>query len=336
MATTGTLNTYGDVSPRTAGYASKRFLERGQFNIITEQFLDNEPLPSNSTRTIKLRRYNPLARALAPLAEGIPPAGSRLTYADIQVTLEEFGDFVQITDVIEDTHEDPVLRLSTDICSQQATETLETVRFGVLKAGTNVYYANGAARSSVNTVFTKAQLNLIERAILKQRGKYYTEVVKASRDVGTVPVPKAFICLCHTDLAADIRNMTGFVEVSKYAAQTAPFNGEIGAVGNFRFITTPLCEPWTDAGGAKGAMLSTTGTSADVYPVIVLSPHAAALVPLKGKSGVQMKIVNPGAPSKSDPLGQKGSVGWKTYHACLILNDNWMARVETAATAAPT
>jgi len=40
-------------------------------------------------------------------------------------------------------------------------------------------------------------------------------------------------------------------------------------------------------------------------------------------------VVNPHA-SDSDPLAQRGHVGWKGYSATIILNDFWMARVETA------
>jgi len=31
-------------------------------------------------------------------------------------------------------------------------------------------------------------------------------------------------------------------------------------------------------------------------------------------------------------LGQRGHVSWKTYHVAIILNDNWMVRIETGAT----
>jgi N4-gp56 family major capsid protein len=43
-------------------------------------------------------------------------------------------------------------------------------------------------------------------------------------------------------------------------------------------------------------------------------------------------VVNP-KPAPGDPLGQRGSVGWKAWTGCVILNDAWMARLEVAATA---
>jgi N4-gp56 family major capsid protein len=40
-------------------------------------------------------------------------------------------------------------------------------------------------------------------------------------------------------------------------------------------------------------------------------------------------VVNPKA-SDSDPLAQRGHVGWKGYSATIILNDFWMVRLEVA------
>jgi len=44
------------------------------------------------------------------------------------------------------------------------------------------------------------------------------------------------------------------------------------------------------------------------------------------------RIINPDQIDKSDPLGQRGIVGWKMYFAALILNEAWINRAEVAAT----
>ena len=108
MATPNTT-TYGDISPRTAGHAVAKLLERGQHLLTVERFGQFDPQPKNKTKTRKYRRYNSLPRATAPLAEGIPPAGQKLTYTDVECTLEQYGDHTILTDVVADTHEDPVL-----------------------------------------------------------------------------------------------------------------------------------------------------------------------------------------------------------------------------------
>ncbi len=125
--------------------------------------------------------------------------------------------------------------------------------------------------------------------------------------------------------------MTGFVPAEKYGSMT-PWENELGKVEDVRYVSSTIFEPFLDAGGAKGTMLSTTGTSADVYPVLYVARDAYGIVALKGMFAVTPMVVNP-KPSDSDPLAQRGHVAWKAMQTAVILNDLWMARVEVAATA---
>lgn len=326
---------FGDISPRTAAFAAAGMLKRALPLLVTERWGQAKPLPQKSSKTMKFRRYENLTRSTAPLAEGVTPHGQKLTYTDVVSTLEQFGDLVSITDVVEDTHEDNVLKEATDLCGEQAAEILEMVRIAVLKAGTNVLYANGSARTDVNTFFSRGQLRKVVRALKNQKAKYFTQTVKATPNYATEPVAPCFVGLGHTDLEADLRNLAGFVPVEKYSDSEKAFEGEVGKVENVRFILTPLFTAWADGGGTAGSMITTSASAADVYPVIILAPDAWGFVPLKGKNSVTPMVLNPGKPSKSDPLGQRGYVGWKTYHTAVILNDNFMYRIETAATLNP-
>ena len=141
------------------------------------------------------------------------------------------------------------------------------------------------------------------------------------------------MAICHTDLANDIRGIAGFVPAAQYGSRSLLHPRELGSVEDIRFITSPDLAPWADAGGAKGSMLSTSGTSADVYPVLVLGQDAFGTVAIKGLGAVEPSIIPVGTKSGADPLGQRGYVGWKTWFAAKVLNENWMARIECAATA---
>ena len=113
------------------------------------------------------------------------------------------------------------------------------------------------------------------------------------------------------------------------------YESEIGTVENVRYVTSTVFESWADGGGTKAGsgttMISTSGTAADVYPVIYLCPDAFGIVPLKGKNAIAPIVMNPNTPRGGDPLGQRGSVGWKTYFTAVILNQAWCARCEVAA-----
>jgi N4-gp56 family major capsid protein len=337
---------YGDITPRTAAYVIKDLLTRAMPFMVLEKFGQTYPIPTNNTKTAKWRRYFlqgttgsagsgsgayyvPLA--LTPLVEGVTPAGNRLSSQDYTCQLNQYGDYVTITDVVMDTHEDPVLKEATAIMSEQAGMTIETIRFNILKAGTNVFYANGGARNAVNTPITLALQRQITTSILRQNGRLITSVVKSTPDYRTEPVEAAFIAVGHPDLETDVRSMTGYINPKQYGT-TTPYENEIGSVERVRYLTSTIFAPFADAGGAKGLMRSTTGTNADVYPILYIAKDSYGIVPLKGKDSITPMVVNP-KPAPGDPLAQRGTVGWKAWQSAVILQDAFLVRAEVAATA---
>lgn len=338
---------YGDISPAVAAYSVVRMLKRAMPLLQLERFGQTYPLPQNSTQTAKFRRYYMTGAtgaagsgtgafnipvATTPLIEGVTPAGSKLSNTDYSVQLYQYGDYTTITDVVMDTHTDPVLQIATDILGEQAAMTVETLRFNVLKAGTNVFYANGSQRSDVNTPISLTLQRQITTALNRQNAKKITSVVASTPDYNTKSVEAAYMAVCHPDLESDIRGMTGFKPVSDYGPHTSPMEGEIGSVEQVRYLASTIIAPWADAGGTKGSMRSTSGTNADVYPVLYFARDAFGIVPLKGKSAMTPMVVNP-KPAPGDPLAQRGTVGWKLWTATVILQEAFMARLEAAATA---
>lgn len=341
MALPSNTTTYGDISPRTAVYAKKRLLERGQHLSVAERFGQKDPQPRNASKTVKWRRYNSVPRVSSPLSEGVPPSGHKLTYTDVTATLEQYGDVYKITDVIVDTHEDNVLMEAMGICGEQVAETIEEVRINFLKAGTNVYYAGGAAsRSVVNSPPTRGDFRKIYRSFKKYKAREISEIISASAKISTEPVEAAYFVMSHTDLDADFRGISGFVPSVEYSDSSKRLPGEIGKVEQFRIILTAMFDPWEAAGAAGTTYLSgrtkvTSDTACDVYPVIVVARDSYGIVPLQGHDAVKPMVVNPHSPDKFDPTGQIGFVSWITYQAGAILNQLWIARLECAATAEP-
>lgn len=324
------ITTYGDISPRTAAFAVAKMLVRATPYLVLEKFMQMYPIPSNSSKVAKFRRYEALALATTALTEGVTPQGKTLTYSDVTATLYQYGDFVPLTDVIADTHEDPVFSEVQDIISEQAAQTIETVRFNVFKAGTNVFFANGSARTDVNTALTLTLQRKITRSLQRQNAAPITKVTATSPNYGTTPCEAGYVALCHVDLETDIRGIAGFINAKNYTS--APVSEhELGSIERTRYITSTIFSSWADGGGNKGSMVSTSGTKADVYPILYLSQNAIAGVPLKGKDSLTPIVLNP-KPSGSDPLGQRGYVGWKAMTTAVILNQAFMGRAEVAAT----
>ena len=341
--------TYGDISPAVAAWAVVRMLKRALPLLVFEKFGQTYPMPTNSTQTAKFRRYflsgatgsagsgtgdfyTPLSTT--PLLEGVTPEGRSLANQDYTVTLQQYGDYITITDVVNDTHPDNVLAEATDILGEMAAETVETLRYNVLKAGTNVAYANQVAgRANVITAISLDDQRRATTALNRQNAKKITNVVASTPDFNTKSVEAGYVAVVHPDLETDIREMAGFKPVADYGPHTTPWEGEIGSVEQVRYIATTVAKPFADAGAAIGVsgLRSTTGTNVDVYPVLFFARDAFGIVPLKGKSSMTPMVVNP-KPAPGDPLAQRGTVGWKLWNATVILQEAFMLRLEVGAT----
>ena len=138
------------------------------------------------------------------------------------------------------------------------------------------------------------------------------------------------MAICHSDVENDIRGMTGFISTKQYGTVT-PYPNEIGAVENVRYLRSTLFTPYLEGGAAKGTMLGVT--NADVYPVIFIAADAYGVVALRGQNSLAPIVHNPGSSGGTDPLNQRGTIGWKTMQTAIILNDAWMACAEVSATA---
>lgn len=342
---------YGDISPAVAAWAVVRMLKRALPLLVFEKFGQTYPLPTNSTQTAKFRRYflsgatgsagngsgnfyTPLATT--PLVEGVTPDGRSLANQDYTVQLAQYGDFITITDVVNDTHPDDILAVATDVLGENAAEVVETLRFNVLKAGVNVFYANQVAgRSTVAAKISLADQRRVTTALSRQNAKKITSVVASTPDFNTKSVEAAFVAVVHPDLETDIRDMVGFKPTSDYGTHTTPWEGEIGSVEQCRYIATTTAKPFDGAGvvvATAPTMRSNLGVNIDVYPVLYFARDAFGIVPLKGKDSMTPMVVNP-KPAAGDPLGQRGTVGWKLWTATVILQEAFMVRLEVAATA---
>ena len=303
--------------------------------IIDPPIWSAKELPGNSTKTIKFRRYNALDNTPVSLVEGVTPASQSLSVTDVSITLQQYGGLVTLSDIIQDTHEDPVLNETVTLLGEQAAQVVERVRYGTLRAGVNVLLANGASRSAVNTPITISVQRRAVRALKRQNARPITRIIRSTAAYGTENVAPGFVGLIHPDLESDVRNLPGFVPAEKYGSMT-PWENELGKVEDVRYVSSTIFAPFADAGGAKagasGTCLSTSGTSADVYPVLYLGQDAYGIVALKGGTSITPTVVNP-KPSDSDPLGQRGHAGWKSMQGAIILNDAWMIRAEVAALA---
>jgi hypothetical protein len=329
------INTSTDsgISQRTNVFAEREMLKVAGPVMVLDKFGLTKRMPANKSTIIRFRRPIVFTAASTPLVEGVTPNAAAFSYEDVSATLRQYGMVVGITDVIEDTHEDPVLNDAAQQAGENIGRTIERLTYAVLRAGTNVFYSNGTLRTDVNTPITLNKQRAITRALKAQKAMKITSILSPSPNYNTTGIEAAFVAVAHTDLEADLRGLLGFVPVAEYGSRQPICPEEIGTVEDVRYVLSADLDEFQDAGGAKGNMMSQSGTSADVYPVLYFGREAYGVVALKGQGAVEPTIIPVQQKTKDDPLGQRGYVGWKTWFAAVRLNENWMARLEVACTA---
>lgn len=306
-------------------------------------------LPKNQGKTVVFRRYLPYGAANTnwdtrnrpavnasahELTEGVTPTADTLTPQDITATIKQYGCLYELTDQTVDTYEDDVPGEMTKQCGERVGLLREMVRYGVVKACTNVFYAGGVA--SRNLVAGKITLNLLRRVsrnLQANHARRVTSILAPSVDVATQPVEAGYLVFVHSDAEADIRDLPGFIHVSAYGSRKPVHAQELGSCENFRFVTSPELAPYAGAGAAIGSTAMMGGTNVDVYPFVIIGENAWGQLALRGDDSLDPTYIRPGQKDKSDPLGQRGYIGAKFYMQCTLLNEGWMAVAEAGVSA---
>lgn len=325
----GTAGTAGVIQPALQAYYDRNLLDRAIPSDIHGRFGQMRPIQTRSGNQIKFRRYEALSASTTPLVEGVTPSGNQVTTTDVTATLAQYGDYINVTDMVDLTNQDAVLTEVGMVLGEQAGYSIDQIRRDVLVAGTNVIYTNGSARNTLNTVLSTVALRTAIRYLGRQNGKYVRNIVKASTSISTVGIRAAYIGLVHPDTEAQLESLPGYIPVTEYSDAMQAEDDECGSYRNARFFRSTNCKVFLAAGAAVGTdgMISAGAVSNDVYATLIIAANAYGLCPLSGNA--LQNIIKPiGSAGAADPLNQRATSGWKAITTTQILNQNWITRIE--------
>lgn len=272
--------------------------------------------------------------------EGVTPIAESLTPQDISVEQKQFSFVYGYTDQTADMGEDPIPEIAEEFVGERTGLIREMNLYNVLKGCTNKFYGgSGNSRATVNGRLTLQLLRKVERSLKANHAepaRKLLQIIPGSGNYGTYPVNSCFPVFISTDLTSDARDLPDFKEVAEYGNSRQAVPNEIGSCEEFRFIASPELVAIQDSGAAVAGtvpqLLSTSGTNADVYQVIVGSQKAWGHLGL-ALSKDDLTLLPVGQKDKTDLLGQRGYVGIKFYHNAVRLNEGQMAVIEVGASA---
>lgn len=305
------VSTQSSLAPEFQTYYDRVLLEALWPNFVHGKFGQKRPIPKNNGKTIQFRKFSKLTPATTPLTEGTTPAGNSLEVTAITATVAQYGDFIEISDIVDLTALDPILTETAELLGKQAAETLDIIVRDVLVQGTNVQYANG--RTARNLVTSTDVLTV-------------AEIRKAVRTLKAANVPPLkggdYVAIVHPYAVYDLQSDSAWQDVKKYSDPSDMYDGEIGRLYGVRFVETSNAKVFTGAGAA----------GINVYATLILGADAYGVIDVAGSGAVQ-NIVKPfGSAGTADPLNQRSTSGWKALFTAKILDDTRLVRIEHACT----
>jgi len=289
-----------------------------------EKFADfSRDIPQKSGQVIRWRKYAALPTALTPLTEGVTPSGNSSVPTNIDATVAEYGDYIKHTDVLEYTEDDGVLQEDNKLLAEQVADTFDILTANVLVGGTQVQRVNDrSTRGAVVAAdyLVAATVDKALRTLHHNKAKPIKAMMDGSPNYGSKQIAAAYIGIVHDYIEKDITSTTsfpGFVPVEEYANKGDVMEGEIGKYKDVRWIRSenmPVFEGEGDSG-------------IDVYPTLILARNAYGLTKLSGKS---MEVIIKSLGYGEDPLNQRGSMGWKGFFVCKIIDELNVMRLESS------
>lgn len=305
-----------DIIVNAHEYYDQNLLVTAYENSVWTKYGQVRDIPEKSGKAITFRRYVKLPAATTPLTKGVTPAGRSMSYADLTVTVYQYGDYIMTDDEVEFTSIDPVLDKASEELGEQAALTLDTLMKEKLMAGTTRQWASTATQDSeVTNVmrFTKAEAYEAAQTLRGNLARPITKMMNPQDIYGTVGILPAFIGFIGNDTLSYLENNASandFVTPEKYSAQTELLPFECGKIGPIRLIFTE--NPAVEEGvGNNGIDLQNTIiVGRDSYGVTRIAGHALE------------NIIQPlGSGGANDPLKQRATTGWKATFAGEILNE---------------
>lgn len=301
MAATSTTQLAADLQT----YFSKKLLVQAEYKTVLDQFGYKEKIPSSSSKTISFTQYADLTPTTTPLTEGTAPSDTQLSTSAITATIDQLGAYVTLTDLAELTVKHPVVQKTTELLGVQAARSYDRMINSVVVAGTNVIYP-GAITSRANiTASSYLTFAEVRKAVALLRNNGAQEF-----DDGN------FVLVVDPSVETDLMADSTFQNTVYRQVDPAKGNENYkGTITKFAGVTV-----------VRSNNIPTIASTATVHTSYIFGRNAYAISDLQS---IEMYKEGPG--TVSDPLHQKMTMGWKVGFKAVILNNNFMVRLESAS-----
>lgn len=275
-------------------------------------------------------------------------------------SIQKFGFFYEFTQESLDFDSDEELQdhLSRELVTGAVQLTEAVLQKDILANAGVVLFAGAATDDDEVTgevvggapasILSYQNLMRLDSVLTENRTPRSTKVISGSRMTDTKTIAACRVAFIGSELVPvlkamkDLFNNKAFIEVQHYADAGNILNGEIGSVGDFRFVQVPEMLHWAGVGADvttnPGYRSTVVGGDEkyDVFPVLVVGDESFVTVGFQtdGKTvkfNVQTKMPGREMMNTDDPFGETGLSSIKWYYGTLFLRPERIGLIKTVA-----
>ncbi len=228
---TNTTNSTLNTTALNKEYYDRQLLEGARTRFVFTKYGQKRTVPLNNGRYAEFRRWNlfDIDENMCALEEGRTPEGQSLSQSTVEAALSQYGAYVEISDLLEDTAYDRVLSDSAELLGEQIGTVMEWVTRDVICSGTNVQYVGGKTAREEITAADTLTVSEVRKAVRTLKK------AKARPFAGDGRRPH-YICVCSPDAVYDLQEDPLWQDVSKYSNAESIYSGEIGRLFGVVFV----------------------------------------------------------------------------------------------------
>jgi N4-gp56 family major capsid protein len=311
--------TLTSLSPEAKQFYDRVLLRRALPILGLSKIGQARNIPKNGGNQVSYRRFNTIPTSTVALTEGITPPPASLSVTEVTGTVQEYGNFVQMSDAIDLMGIDKVLVEANEVLGENAGQSVEEIHRAEVVTGTSVIYATGSTRgaqSAANPITLALVRRAVRNLMANDASPFYGD--RDERGMGGM-----YVGWIHPNQWFDLTGDGRVLDTFTYSDPTKLYTLKIPELAQVAWIVSTKAPVFAGAGSA----------GATVYAACIFGKDAFGVTNVGGTGKFQAIAKPLGSAGTADPLNQRATSGWKSFQLPKILNNNFFTRIESGASA---
>lgn len=253
-------------------FLADKLIARSTNRLVAASLCEKVKQPEGTGLTAYFVRYDRMFVPLTTLTEGTTPSDtSTFTVTQFSVTLDQWGDYLTLTDKAKLTAAHPLVQQAVDLLADNAQRVIDREVQLVWLAGTNVQYGDGSvtARASITTsmklsdaTIHKARITMVNNGAPERGGPADMDYKLGQGGANKIGAG-SYIAVCGPEVMADVlatgTSFGSLASVASYQDREVLYNGEFAQWLGFRWVMSNFVPKFSMLGNTTAAV--TTGNA---------------------------------------------------------------------------